>query len=535
MLSFRVLPMLSLAMAVVLLAVTTEKHQGGNTVTKSQGDSTVKENISVTPEIAEMMVVPTTVKMTETIIGEMTETISVMIGSTVIAVMNAIAVMEVAVAHPRVAVDVEELQHALWIPPVRSAQNMVTLQTSVGGDTMIMIKMRIVLVLKKDEYRGGDQVHNASGTATHEIQDHTVDAEHEADSPDTKPSTASPSPSGSAPASSSEDGPSPGVSPLATPSRPVHVADQGGPRSHAASHDGAVDESQRTAENLSAAAGAGSEAASAAADSRTEAADSSPAGSSRVDGSSVARTPAVPVAPKPPQRRTRLQQGIRKPKTYTDGTVRYGLFSSTGEPDNLTQAMGDKKWKLAMEEEYAALMQNQTWHLVAPSSSRNILDCKWVFRIKKHADGTVERYNARLVAKGFKQRYDIDYEDTFSPVVKAATVRLVLYVSVSQGWGLQQLDVKNAFLHGILEEEVYMKQPYGLSSKLQQLGFVPSKADTSQFLYNRPAVDATKTPDDSTILHAYNIPHPSPMPRSTMQPRFSAIDVVDEYHSTNIE
>jgi histone deacetylase 1/2 len=215
---------------------------------------------------------------------------------------------------------------------------------------------------------------------------------------------------------------------------------------------------------------------------------------------------------------TRLQKGIKQPKKYTDGTIRYGMLTSTGEPSNLAEALDDTRWSQAMQEEYNALMENKTWHLVPPSSTRNLIDCKWVYRVKKNADGTVDRYKARLVAKGFKQRYGIDYEDTFSPVVKAATIRLVLTVAVSRGWSLRQLDVKNAFLHGVLEEEVYMKQPPGfensqtphfickldkalyglkqaprawfsrLSNKLYSLGFVPSKADTSLFLFNKSGI-----------------------------------------------
>jgi hypothetical protein len=104
-----------------------------------------------------------------------------------------------------------------------------------------------------------------------------------------------------------------------------------------------------------------------------------------------------------------------------------------------------------MGEEFEALLKNKTWHLVPSSPNKNLIDCKWVYRIKRHANGQIDRYKARLVAKGFKQMYGLDYEDSFSPVVKAATNRTVLAVSVSRGWSLRQLDVKNAFLHGVLK------------------------------------------------------------------------------------
>ena len=171
-----------------------------------------------------------------------------------------------------------------------------------------------------------------------------------------------------------------------------------------------------------------------------------------------------------------------------------------------------------MEQEYHALMKNKTWTLVSPPSRVNIIDSKWVFKVKKHADGSIERYKARLVAKGFKQRQGLDYEDTFSPVVKPTTIRLLLSLAVSRGWFLRQLDVQNAFLHGLLEEEVYMRQPPGfvdhtqphhlchltkaiyglkqaprawharLASALRTHGFIPSTADTSLFLFHRPSV-----------------------------------------------
>ncbi|XP_071678482.1 uncharacterized protein [Lolium perenne] len=115
------------------------------------------------------------------------------------------------------------------------------------------------------------------------------------------------------------------------------------------------------------------------------------------------------------------------------------------EPANLQAALDDPNWRGAMDEEFDALMKNKTWKLVPPRDGKNVIDCRWVYKIKRKSDGSIDRYKARLVANGFKQQYGIDYEDTFSPVVKIATVRLVLALAVSKGWSLRQLDVKNAF------------------------------------------------------------------------------------------
>jgi hypothetical protein len=123
----------------------------------------------------------------------------------------------------------------------------------------------------------------------------------------------------------------------------------------------------------------------------------------------------------------------------------------TGEPSTIAEAFTDSRWKAAMDEEYDALIKNHTWHLVPSARGKNVIDCKWVYKIKRKADGTVDHYKARLLAKGFKQQYGIDYEETFSPVVKSATIRVVLSLAISRGWNLRQLDVKNAFLHGVLE------------------------------------------------------------------------------------
>lgn len=186
-----------------------------------------------------------------------------------------------------------------------------------------------------------------------------------------------------------------------------------------------------------------------------------------VSGSAVRAAPGVldhavigeansPVLARPS---TRLQNNIRRPKQYTDGTVRYGLCTATQEPTTLQQALANDHWRAAMDEEFSALIQNKTWHLVPPSQGTNIIDCKWVYKVERKAHGSIDQYKAPLVAKGFKQQYGIDYEETFSPVVKAATIRLILSLAMSRNLSIRQLDVKNIFLHGVLEEEVYMRTP----------------------------------------------------------------------------
>jgi hypothetical protein len=86
--------------------------------------------------------------------------------------------------------------------------------------------------------------------------------------------------------------------------------------------------------------------------------------------------------------------GIRKPKTYTDGTVHYDLFTSIGEPQHHNEALGDTRWKLAMESEMNALKKNEAWHLVSRKPRINVIDCKWVYKIKRKADDNIDRYKA---------------------------------------------------------------------------------------------------------------------------------------------
>ncbi|RVW45619.1 Retrovirus-related Pol polyprotein from transposon TNT 1-94 [Vitis vinifera] len=178
------------------------------------------------------------------------------------------------------------------------------------------------------------------------------------------------------------------------------------------------------------------------------------------------------------------------------------------------EALSHPGWRQAMVDEMAALHSNGTWDLVVLPPGKSTVGCRWVYAVKVGPDGQVDRLKARLVAKGYTQVYGSDYGDTFSPVAKIASVRLLLSMAAMCSWPLYQLDIKNAFLHGDLVEEVYMEQPpgfvaqgesglvcrlrrslYGLkqsprawfsrfSSVVQEFGMLRSTADHSVFYHH---------------------------------------------------
>ncbi|KAL0448192.1 UNVERIFIED_CONTAM: Retrovirus-related Pol polyprotein from transposon RE2 [Sesamum latifolium] len=131
------------------------------------------------------------------------------------------------------------------------------------------------------------------------------------------------------------------------------------------------------------------------------------------------------------------------------------------EPTTYQQASSSPEWKSAMQAELDALESNHTWEVTPLPSGKIPIGCRWVFKLKLHADSSIDRHKARLVAKGYNQVEGIDYNESFSPVAKTVTVRLFFAIAAARGWHIHQMDVNNAFLHGYLEEEVFMHPPEG--------------------------------------------------------------------------
>ncbi|XP_019258757.1 PREDICTED: uncharacterized protein LOC109236973 [Nicotiana attenuata] len=165
---------------------------------------------------------------------------------------------------------------------------------------------------------------------------------------------------------------------------------------------------------------------------------------------------------------------------------------SLHEPQYYQQAVSHPAWQQAMMKEFEALEANHTWDIVPLPPHKKAIPCKWVYKIKQKSDGSIDRYKARLVIRGDTQKEGIDYTETFSPVVKMTTIKCLLSLAIKRNWTVFQLDVNNAFLHGDLHEEVYMKIPPGLEALLSR-GYCSSKND--YFLF-------TKFSGDSLIVLA---------------------------------
>ena len=131
-------------------------------------------------------------------------------------------------------------------------------------------------------------------------------------------------------------------------------------------------------------------------------------------------------------------------------------LNTTIIPNTISEALTKRECNDDMREEMSALENNKTWEIVERLKRKNIVDCKWNFTLKYKADGSLERHIARSVAKGYTQTYGVDYQQTFASVAKMNTVRIMLSLATHYNWQLLQYDVKNAFLHDDLDEEIYM-------------------------------------------------------------------------------
>ncbi|KAK1420482.1 hypothetical protein QVD17_22111 [Tagetes erecta] len=233
----------------------------------------------------------------------------------------------------------------------------------------------------------------------------------------------------------------------------------------------------------------------------------------------------------PPRRSTRSSVPPRHFNDYiVEGKVKYGIekvvnysmlsdqaksfisaLDNSVVPSNYRQAALNPNWVDAMNKEMEALSRNGTWIITDLPPGRKAVGSKWLYKIKHKPDGQIDRYKARLVAKGYSQREGLDFDETFSPVVKMVTIRCVMSLAVQNNWPLFQLDVDNAFLYGSLNEEVYMSLPEGyfndsktkvcklvksiyglkqasrnwnekLTKTLIDIGFVQSKSDYSLYV-----------------------------------------------------
>jgi hypothetical protein len=199
---------------------------------------------------------------------------------------------------------------------------------------------------------------------------------------------------------------------------------------------------------------------------------------------------------------------VKRPKPFSS----YTALMCNLLDEELTffeEAIQKKEWVDSMTEEYQSIIKNDVWEIVPRPKGKDVVSSKWLFKIKHVVDGSIEKYKARFVTCGFSQKEGIDYEETFAHVARYTSIRTIIALVARMKWKLHQMDVKTAFLNGVIEEEVYIEQPQGfevedrkshvcrlkkdlyglkqaprawyghIDSFLTRLGFTKSKADSS--------------------------------------------------------
>lgn len=174
----------------------------------------------------------------------------------------------------------------------------------------------------------------------------------------------------------------------------------------------------------------------------------------------------------PSQSEPRVRKASNWMKDYVSGEglseeendVNFTLFAYA-DPLNFKEAVKSSKWRNAMDAEIKLIENNETWELMDLPAGAKKIGVKWIYKTKLNENGEVDKYKARLVAKGYAQEHGVDYTEVFAPVVRMDTVRMILSLAAQRKWTIYQLDVKSAFLHGELSEDVYVEQPNGYEKK----------------------------------------------------------------------
>ncbi|KAK2452968.1 putative mitochondrial protein [Trifolium repens] len=173
-----------------------------------------------------------------------------------------------------------------------------------------------------------------------------------------------------------------------------------------------------------------------------------------------------------PVRQTRIRKTPAKFNDYVTGRAaeeeidlhNLAVYNNSQDPSTYEEAMKMKVWREAMKAEIEALQKNDTWELTVLPAGCKSIGVKWVYKTKYNEKGDIDKYKARLVAKGYTQRHGIDFNEVFAPVARWDTIRSILALAANNRWNVFQLDVKSAFLHGELAEDIYVNQPAGYSN-----------------------------------------------------------------------